>query len=138
MASRGTWRAPGLAMVLAGVLAALLLPAWTGGAQDEYAGLRHLMVEEQIRARDVADPQVLAAMEQVPRHLFVPEPQRDRIEDHAIGEEERYVFENNKRHGRLARLVTHVTVRDGGGTVPPSREAAHPRAPVRAGVRPAA
>lgn len=74
MASRGTWRAPGLA----GVLVALLLPAWTAGSQDEYASLRHHMVEEQIRARDVADPQVLAAMEQVPRHLFVPEPQRDR------------------------------------------------------------
>ncbi|MDP6418499.1 MAG: protein-L-isoaspartate(D-aspartate) O-methyltransferase [Candidatus Krumholzibacteria bacterium] len=31
------------------------------------------MVEKQIRARGVKDPRVLAAMEEVPRHLFVPE-----------------------------------------------------------------
>ena len=31
------------------------------------------MVAEQIRARDVRDPKVLAAMERVPRHRFVPE-----------------------------------------------------------------
>jgi protein-L-isoaspartate(D-aspartate) O-methyltransferase len=30
------------------------------------------MVAEQIAARDVTDPRVLAAMRQVPRHLFVP------------------------------------------------------------------
>jgi protein-L-isoaspartate(D-aspartate) O-methyltransferase len=31
------------------------------------------MVEDQLRGRDVADERVLAAMEQVPRELFVPE-----------------------------------------------------------------
>lgn len=35
--------------------------------------LRMRMVEEQIEARGVNDPQVLAAMRRVPRHLFVPE-----------------------------------------------------------------
>jgi protein-L-isoaspartate(D-aspartate) O-methyltransferase len=41
--------------------------------QDEYAGLRHQMVETQIKARDIDDVQVLSAMKKVPRHLFVPE-----------------------------------------------------------------
>jgi protein-L-isoaspartate(D-aspartate) O-methyltransferase len=47
------------------------------------------MVEEQIRARGVTDPQVLAAMQAVPRHLFVPAAERRQAyEDHplAIGE----------------------------------------------------
>jgi protein-L-isoaspartate(D-aspartate) O-methyltransferase len=34
---------------------------------------RLLMVERQLRNRDVEDERVLAAMERVPRHLFVPE-----------------------------------------------------------------
>jgi protein-L-isoaspartate(D-aspartate) O-methyltransferase len=34
------------------------------------------MVDEQLKARDITDPRVLAAMLKVPRHLFVPEPQR--------------------------------------------------------------
>lgn len=38
--------------------------------------LRRRMVEEQIRRRGVADERVLAAMEAVPRHLFVPEELR--------------------------------------------------------------
>ncbi len=37
---------------------------------------RKRMVETQIRARGVRDPAVLAAMEKVPRHLFVPEDLR--------------------------------------------------------------
>jgi protein-L-isoaspartate(D-aspartate) O-methyltransferase len=40
--------------------------------QDEYTGLRHQMVESQIKARGIDDVQVLAAMKKVPRHLFVP------------------------------------------------------------------
>jgi protein-L-isoaspartate(D-aspartate) O-methyltransferase len=39
---------------------------------------RRLMVEQQLRSRDVGDERVLAAMERVPRHLFVPEDLRDR------------------------------------------------------------
>jgi protein-L-isoaspartate(D-aspartate) O-methyltransferase len=34
------------------------------------------MVRRQIEARGIRDPQVLRAMRTVPRHLFVPEPQR--------------------------------------------------------------
>ena len=40
------------------------------------------MVERQIEARGVRDPQVLAAMREVPRHLFIPPPyDRDAYED---------------------------------------------------------
>ena len=35
------------------------------------------MVDEQLRARGIKDPRVLEAMARVPRHLFVPEGQRD-------------------------------------------------------------
>ena len=40
--------------------------------QDGFAADREHMVAEQIAARDVRDPRVLAAMRAVPRHLFVP------------------------------------------------------------------
>jgi protein-L-isoaspartate(D-aspartate) O-methyltransferase len=43
-------------------------PAW----DDE----RRRMVDEQLKARDIRDARVLDAMFKVPRHLFVPEPQR--------------------------------------------------------------
>jgi protein-L-isoaspartate(D-aspartate) O-methyltransferase len=36
------------------------------------------MVDEQLRARDIVDERVLAAMERVPRELFVPEGERHR------------------------------------------------------------
>jgi protein-L-isoaspartate(D-aspartate) O-methyltransferase len=39
---------------------------------------RYDMVEQQLRGRDVSDERVLAAMERVPRELFVPEEFRDR------------------------------------------------------------
>ncbi len=39
---------------------------------DPYANARREMVATQIRARGVRDPRVLAAMERVPRHEFVP------------------------------------------------------------------
>jgi protein-L-isoaspartate(D-aspartate) O-methyltransferase len=35
---------------------------------------RSRMVEHQIRARGVTDPRVLAAMREIPRHLFIPPP----------------------------------------------------------------
>ena len=47
------------------------------------------MVDAQLRGRDVVDERVLAAMDRVPRELFVPEKQRDRAYDDAalpIGE----------------------------------------------------
>ena len=40
--------------------------------EDSYAALRERMVDQQIKARGVVDPRVLAAMRKVPRHLFIP------------------------------------------------------------------
>jgi protein-L-isoaspartate(D-aspartate) O-methyltransferase len=40
--------------------------------EDEFRIARKRMVEEQIAARDVLNPRLLAVMESVPRHLFVP------------------------------------------------------------------
>ena len=43
------------------------------------------MVEQQLRGRDVVDERMLAAMERVPRELFVPERlQRRAYEDAAL------------------------------------------------------
>jgi protein-L-isoaspartate(D-aspartate) O-methyltransferase len=41
---------------------------------DPRADERRRMVESQIKARGVRDPRVLAAMREVPRHLFIPPP----------------------------------------------------------------
>ena len=57
-------------------LVLLFLPISASGAQDAFAEKRRQMVERQIRARDVRDPKVLAAMAKVERHLFVPEDVR--------------------------------------------------------------
>lgn len=48
------------------------LPA---GAEDLWAAQRRAMVER-LRQRGITNPEVLAAMEKVPRHLFVPESVR--------------------------------------------------------------
>jgi protein-L-isoaspartate(D-aspartate) O-methyltransferase len=48
-------------------------------AQDsavEFSQSRRTMIEKDLRGRGIEDPRVLKAMEQVPRHLFVPESQR--------------------------------------------------------------
>jgi protein-L-isoaspartate(D-aspartate) O-methyltransferase len=52
---------------------------------DPYAEPRARMVEQQIEARGVRHPGVLAAMAEVPRHLFVPPAYRDQAyEDHPL------------------------------------------------------
>jgi protein-L-isoaspartate(D-aspartate) O-methyltransferase len=48
----------------------------TQRASHDWDGERRRMVDEQLRARDIHDARVLDAMLKVPRHLFVPEPQR--------------------------------------------------------------
>jgi protein-L-isoaspartate(D-aspartate) O-methyltransferase len=45
--------------------------------EERFATLRLRMVETQLRAREVADERVLAAMARVPRHEFVPPQHRD-------------------------------------------------------------
>lgn len=45
--------------------------------KDHYDGQRKRMVEEQIRQRGITAERVLAAMGEVPRHLFVPAESRE-------------------------------------------------------------
>lgn len=64
-------------------LVAVLAMAAAASAADGYEALRHTMVEQQVKKRGITDPDVLAAMEQVPRHMFVP----DSLKSKAYGEE---------------------------------------------------
>jgi protein-L-isoaspartate(D-aspartate) O-methyltransferase len=67
--------AAGLALVILTVACA----ASGDGVQrvtDDWNAQRAAMVDEQLRARDIRSPRVLDAMRRVPRHLFVPEPER--------------------------------------------------------------
>ena len=57
----------------AAVLVAAGLLRGSASAGDNYESQRHAMVEQQIKQRGVTKPEVLAAMEQVPRHMFVPD-----------------------------------------------------------------
>jgi protein-L-isoaspartate(D-aspartate) O-methyltransferase len=62
-------------LAAAAAILAMTLPPLA--AQDDWAPLRHEMVEEQIRKRGVRQPEVLNAMDSVPRHSFVPSDRRD-------------------------------------------------------------
>ena len=53
------------------------LPTDLRAQTDPYLQLRLRMVEEQILRRGVKRPSVVEAMKQVPRHLFMPEGQRE-------------------------------------------------------------
>jgi protein-L-isoaspartate(D-aspartate) O-methyltransferase len=74
--------------------ACAVLASATGGAplnsaraagSDPTAAARQRMVREQLEARGIRDPRVLAAMASVPRHEFVPEALRDSAyEDHPL------------------------------------------------------
>ena len=74
-------------MTLLTISATILLSAIRCSSQGEetYDEPRRHMVEEQLRARDIEDPRVLAAMGRVPRHLFVPAALRFRAyADHPL------------------------------------------------------
>jgi protein-L-isoaspartate(D-aspartate) O-methyltransferase len=59
-------------------IAILVLTAGAGAAgEDPFAAARAQMVTDQIEARGIHDPRVLAAMRSVPRHEFVPASERD-------------------------------------------------------------
>src|SRR5687768_15983063 len=45
-------------------------------SQDAFARPRRTMVARDLRGRGIKDERVLAAMGEIPRHLFVPERQR--------------------------------------------------------------
>jgi protein-L-isoaspartate(D-aspartate) O-methyltransferase len=47
-------------------------------SDDDRARERQRLVRDSMEARDIRDPRVLAAMRKVPRHAFVPEPNKDR------------------------------------------------------------
>jgi protein-L-isoaspartate(D-aspartate) O-methyltransferase len=47
-------------------------PPVQSAASNLFAREREIMVQEQLRSRDIRDPAVLAAMARVPRHRFVP------------------------------------------------------------------
>src|SRR5437588_678759 len=52
---------------------------------DGFAALRRHMVQKQLRERGISDQRVLAAMERVPRHEFVPlEKRAHAYEDHPV------------------------------------------------------
>jgi len=60
-----------------------------GPTENRFRHVRDLMVQDQIAARGVRDPRVLAAMAAVPRDLFVPPDARDRAyEDRALAIDE--------------------------------------------------
>jgi protein-L-isoaspartate(D-aspartate) O-methyltransferase len=70
------------------LLAAVFLmagPALGTEESDRYVQARERMVRSQIAARGVKDSRVLAAMDSVPRHMFVPDQHLDRAyEDHPL------------------------------------------------------
>jgi protein-L-isoaspartate(D-aspartate) O-methyltransferase len=71
-------RRPGLVRGLALGLAVAVALASPAASVDGYEALRHAMVEQQVKQRGVTKPEVLAAMDQVQRHLFVPDSLRDK------------------------------------------------------------
>jgi protein-L-isoaspartate(D-aspartate) O-methyltransferase len=82
MAAAASRRLLALGLALAAALAGPA--AWSQAADDGLAAARHEMTE-QIRARGVTDAAVLAAMEAVPRHLFVPPGERGKAyADHPL------------------------------------------------------
>lgn len=68
---------PGRRLLVLAMIAAAAGGVASAQEEDALAAARARMVDEQIRARGVRQPEVLAAMAAVPRHLFVPESQRD-------------------------------------------------------------
>jgi len=81
--------------------------------QDSFAQIRHRMVDEQIRRRNVREPAVLSAMEQVPRHLFVP------AADQALAYEDRPLSFGSGTiyQPYVVALMTSLLDLDGGKTV---------------------
>ena len=81
----------GRGVLLPIVVTCALLPAMDTNSQDHqasedaFAEARAHMVDKQIRRRGVTDPRLLAALESVPRHLFVPENYRaESYDDHPL------------------------------------------------------
>jgi protein-L-isoaspartate(D-aspartate) O-methyltransferase len=71
---RGSISLPALATIVASC--GVFTSSETQRSELDWNSQRKRMVDEQLRARDIRDARVLEAMLAVPRHLFVPEPQR--------------------------------------------------------------
>ena len=70
-------------VIIVGAL--LLIGPGLPDAKESYRVLRERMVSRQIEARGIRDKAVLDAMEEVPRHLFVPEKVRSKsYDDHPL------------------------------------------------------
>ncbi len=68
-------------LLISSVLVSAGLACSAGGAESQrgardWDAERRRMVDAQLRARDIRSAGVIDAMLTVPRHLFVPEPQR--------------------------------------------------------------
>ena len=56
------------------------------GSEASFSTLRDRMVEDQVRKRGISQPNLLAALTRVPRHLFVPEKNRsEAYDDRPVG-----------------------------------------------------
>lgn len=83
-------RRPWTAFLLVGLLAMVVGVPFAAGqpepltlprSSDPLTFSRHDMVEKQVRRHGVSAPDVLSAMQEVPRHMFVPESARDQAYD---------------------------------------------------------
>jgi len=71
------------------ILVCLVIPVSHLCAEEPYLQKRLAMVEKDLKGRGIKDKKVLAAMTNVPRHLFVPEKLRDKAySDHPLPIEE--------------------------------------------------
>lgn len=75
-----------VALALGMLTAVPIVPAAAQGAGgtelgDPFGNARQRMVDQQVRRRGIREPSVLSAMEQIPRHLFVPEVMKPRAYD---------------------------------------------------------
>ena len=86
---RRSWVVPAVMAISLGCTCVAMAPNPTrdspAASDPDLERLRRQMVETQIRARGVTDERVLAAMLEVPRHLFVPIAERAQAyEDHPL------------------------------------------------------
>jgi len=71
------------------LLMGMVFPQPKQSEEAAFAKKRQLMVDEQLRARDITDRRVLEAMERVPRHLFIdPRFRGEAYEDNPLPIEE--------------------------------------------------
>lgn len=67
------------------IIVSILLLFGVATAYQDYSSLRESMVADQIKKRGIKDPATLAAMQKVPRHLFVPKEEiQNAYEDRPI------------------------------------------------------